>query len=226
MIRECDFEDISDGRRYNLNDMVKLDTCDCEGCHKCCTNVGNTIVLDPYDLIELKKVTGKGLQDLLSIGYIELNMVDGIILPNIKMNDNNCCSFLNDEGRCNIHGNRPGICRLFPLGRIYNENGFDYFLQKDECAKELRAKIKIKKWLGITNIDKYQKYIYAWHDFIKNVGMLMIEYKNSGMGEKINDIAMYVLNTFFVSNIDASDENIFEVLMDRINDSRKVLLNK
>ena len=44
-------------------------------------------------------------------------------------NEKEACYFLNEEGRCSIHSFRPGICRLFPLGRFYEEEGFRYFLQ-------------------------------------------------------------------------------------------------
>ena len=65
--------------------------------------------------------------DTLLANYLELNVVDGMVLPNLKMaGEEEACPFLKD-GRCSIHGYRPGICRLFPLGRIYEENGFKYF---------------------------------------------------------------------------------------------------
>lgn len=57
--------------------------------------------------------------DTLLANYLELNVVDGMVLPNLKMaGEEEACLFLKD-GRCSIHGYRPGICRLFPLGRIY-----------------------------------------------------------------------------------------------------------
>ena len=36
MRREVSLEEISDGRLYELNDMVKADCQDCAGCHDCC----------------------------------------------------------------------------------------------------------------------------------------------------------------------------------------------
>ena len=73
-------------------------------------------------------------------------------------------AFLTEEGRCGIHPFRPGICRLFPLGRYYEENGFRYFLQVHECQKENRAKVKVKKWLDTPDLKKYETYIarLAW----------------------------------------------------------------
>lgn len=222
MIRECNMEDISDGRRYGLKDMVKADTGGCQGCYKCCTGMGNSIVLDPYDVWKLRvHLSGEsdtdtwkmedsvqrtdfrviGFEDLLKSGKIELNMVDGLILPNLKMDENDRCAFLNDEGRCTIHTVRPGICRLFPLGRIYDgEGGFSYFLQTRECIKENRVKIKVKKWIDVPCTEKNQQFIAAWHYFIRDVGQHMQDYKRSGQGDRLHDVAMYILNEFFVSD--------------------------
>lgn len=206
MIREVSLNDISDGRTYDVNEMVKADTAGCQGCHKCCTGMGNSIVLDPYDVWQIKAGLNKGFQELLNEGLIELNMVDGLILPNLKMNENERCSFLNDEGRCSIHKLRPGICRIFPLGRIYENGDFKYFLQKGQCVKENRAKIKIKKWIDIDNISENHRFINEWHSFIKMVGEKNINLRNAGRGESINDIAMYVLNEFFVSDISSEEQ--------------------
>ena len=54
MLRDVGLEDISDGRLYRENDMVKTDTNSCQGCKKiCCIGMGRTIVLDPYDCYRL-----------------------------------------------------------------------------------------------------------------------------------------------------------------------------
>ena len=110
---------------------------------------------------------GKGFQALLEKGKIELNMADGMILPDLKMDtEREACPFLDSRGRCSIHACRPGLCRLFPLGRYYEENGFKYFIQIHECRKQDRGKIKIKKWLGIPNLKAYENYIMEWHAFL------------------------------------------------------------
>lgn len=204
MLRACDFSQISDGHTYQANDMVKADTCGCEGCHKCCTGMGNSIVLDPFDIWRMCFLSGKedmGFEELLARGKVELNLVDGLILPNLRMNEKDACSFLNDEGRCTIHAVRPAICRLFPLGRVYGDEGFSYFLQKGECAKENRVKIKVKKWIDTPNLQKNEEFVLSWHTFIRMVGDLMIELKKKGTSELMNEIAMYVLNTFYVKTI-------------------------
>ena len=113
MEREIDLKEISDGRLYSSSDMVKADCGDCKGCSACCQGMGSSILLDPYDIYRLSTGTGLTFEDLLK-DRIELNMSDGLILPNLKMaGEKEACSFLNEEGRCSVHPFRPGFCRLF-----------------------------------------------------------------------------------------------------------------
>lgn len=198
MLREVNLKDISDGKTYRNNDVARIDTQNCIGCCKCCTNMGQSIVLDPFDVARIKTYKNESFNVLLENEEIELNIVDGLVLPNIKMTKEGRCSYLDKEGRCTIHINRPGICRLFPLGRIYNEDSFVYFNQNMECEHNQKTKIKIKKWINVINIDEYDKFILDWHRLIRNTGDKVINLKKTGHGEKVNDIAMYILNEFYV----------------------------
>ena len=53
MRREQTLEEISDGKLYDSNDMVKADCHDCEGCCDCCQGMGDSVILDPYDVHRL-----------------------------------------------------------------------------------------------------------------------------------------------------------------------------
>ena len=77
------------------------------------------------------------------------------------------CAFLNEQGRCGIHSFRPGFCRMFPLGRIYENQSFQYFLQVHECAMEPKSKVKINKWIGIPDIRRYETFVTDWHYLLK-----------------------------------------------------------
>jgi Fe-S-cluster containining protein len=127
--------------------------------------MGKTIVLTPFDMYNLQEGTGENFDSLLSTFKIELSMIDGIILPNLKMDKG--CGFLK-AGRCTVHKYRPGICRLFPMGRIYREKGFDYFLQINECAisDSDRTQVRVRDWLGIDYLEKNEAFINKWHRFL------------------------------------------------------------
>ena len=164
MKRQVSLEEISDGRLYTANDLVKADCGGCQGCSACCRNMGTSAVLDPLDVFRLEQGLGMDFDALLTKG-LELNVSDGLILPNLRMTgEAEACAFLNPDGRCGIHPYRPGVCRLFPLGRYYEESGFRYFLQIHECPKN-RSKIKVRKWLDTPELPKYEAYIRDWHFF-------------------------------------------------------------
>ncbi len=182
MLRYDDINEISDGRLYGANDMVKADTGGCAGCSKCCeSDMGKTIVLDPYDICNLTLGTGKSFDNLLTDFSVEIGMIDGIALPHLKMDGG--CKFLNEDKRCSIHSFRPSICRLFPLGRIYNDKGFDYFLQINECAYEKRTKVKVEKWIGIPDLEKHTAFINKWHRFIKFEKKKVADIRDYGANE-------------------------------------------
>lgn len=220
MIRNCDINEISDGRKYGENDMVKCDAGGCKNCFSCCMGMSNTIVLDPYDIYLLKDATGMDFQQLLNSGKIELNIVDGLILPNIAMNKNNQCSFL-ENSRCSIHKNRPGICRLFPLGRIYENNDFSYFVQKDQCKNNNLIKTKVKKWIDTDDLSNNHEYVRKWHYFIKEMGECMVALKQNEKSELINDVTMFILNTFFVTEYNFEDMNVFQFYCKKISEAEK-----
>ena len=55
MLRNIDLSEISDGKLYDANDMVKADCKGCEGCSACCRGMGKSIILDPLDVHRLIK---------------------------------------------------------------------------------------------------------------------------------------------------------------------------
>lgn len=219
MKRHVDINEISDGRLYSSGDMVKADCHDCEGCSECCRGMGSSIILDPMDIWRIQKGIGKGFQALLEEGKIELNMADGMILPDLKMDtEREACPFLDSRGRCSIHASRPGLCRLFPLGRYYEENGFKYFIQIHECRKQDRGKIKIKKWLGIPNLKAYENYIMEWHAFLNQCENALETLSE----ENVRILEMYVLRRFYETAYMAADENgFYEEFSSRLGEVRE-----
>lgn len=195
MKRNLDFNEISDGKRYKRNDLAKISCNGCAGCSKCCQFTDDTIHLDPYDIYCLSLATGMDFNNMMTSNLISLTVTDGVITPYLTKKSNGSCVFLSDEGRCKIHESRPGFCRLFPLGRIYNEDGtFDYFIQIHECPYPSKSKIKIDKWLGIGNLSEYEKYITSYHNLIGQIKEAGV----SGNDELLKKLNMDLLNKFFI----------------------------
>ncbi|MDY4922153.1 MAG: YkgJ family cysteine cluster protein [Frisingicoccus sp.] len=207
--------DISDGRLYDSNAMVKAG---CSGCGSCCKGMGTSIVLDPLDIYRMTSHLQCSFEMLMT-DKIELNVVDGIILPNLKMKgQNESCGFLNDKNQCSIHPFRPGICRLFPLGRYYENNRFKYFLQVHECKNEHPSKVKIKKWLEEPELSRQEAFIRRWHYFLKNLQDRLDEKEDESLRKQVS---MYILKKFYIDPISTEDD-FYNAVEGRIIESEKM----
>lgn len=149
MRREVSLEEISDGRLYELNDMVKADCQDCAGCHDF----------------------------------------------------------------------RPGFCRLFPLGRFYENGGFKYFLQIHECKKTSRSKIKVKKWIDTPNLRQYEKFVADWHYFLLDVQEVLY---NATDAQLIKNLNLYVVNRFYMKTYEVG-RDFYEQFEERLTEGKQLL---
>ena len=194
-----------DIKLYKLNDMVKAGCNDCKGCSSCCQGMGESIVLDPYDIWQLENKLNTTFSGLMQ-EKIELHVEEGLILPNLKMQGfSESCGFLNEDGRCVIHGFRPGLCRLFPLGRKYENNELYYFLLQDACTRT-NTKIKVKKWLDITDGKRYENFLVKWHDLRKGLQDKIAELSDEQNGDElIKEINMKFLHIFYEKQYTSDD---------------------
>ncbi len=201
-------EDIWDGRFYDREDMVRADCGGCAGCSSCCHGMGDTVVLDPYDCHQLVAGLSLAPAELLAQGKLALHVSQGVILPHLPMSgQEEACVFLDGSGRCTVHAFRPGFCRLFPLGRYYEDGGFRYFLQKDECVKKNRSKIRVSKWLGIPNLPRYEAWVSRWHQFLLS---RQVELSACADEQKLRQKNLELLQTMYLTPLtpgrDALDE--------------------
>lgn len=209
---------VSDGRLYNRDDIVKAGCDGCNGCSECCHGMGSSIVLDPYDIFRMTKHCSCTMNDLLA-GGVELNIVDGLILPNLKMSgDKDSCYYLNADGRCSIHHGRPGICRMFPLGRIYEKGAYNYFLQIHECPYDNKSSVRVSDWIDTDNIKKYEKYILVWHELLIRWRKLTA---NCDTEPEMKQYVMYLIMLFYNKAYDLS-EDFYSQFYSRIEEAHKL----
>lgn len=236
MQREIDMKEVSDGRFYSLRDMVKAGCDGCQGCSDCCRGMGESIILDPYDICRMTNGLGCTFDELLE-SKIELNLVDGLILPNLKMaGAEERCGFLNKEGRCDIHPLRPGMCRIFPLGRYYKDRSFQYFLQIHECKKEPKTKVKVQKWIDTPDLKHNEAFIVDWHYFLKDLSeRLDAEEGNLSDGESLSQrehnqgslsgyrktMNLYLLKSFYQTPYEKT-RDFYEQFYERLEQAKKL----
>lgn len=152
--------------KFRATDLARIAPSGCEGCGECCKGMGDTIHIDPWDVMMLTNNLHMTFMELLDEDF-DLRVERGLLLPNLAINDDNPeCPFLGQDLLCTIHDFRPGICRLFPLGREFEGNTVHYILTDGECPKK-KYKVKINKWLGIKDLQKYEAFVALWHAFVK-----------------------------------------------------------
>lgn len=189
-------------RRYGPQDMVRISSSACAGCGACCRGMGDTIVLDPYDVWQLTAGLGKSFEELLGAG-IDLHVEEGVILPHLMMReDTRACFFLGQDGKCVIHAHRPGICRLFPLGRQFDEKKTSYFIVPEGCVKGGLTKVRIDKWLGIPDLPAYEQFKARWHALVRTLGARIAAEPSEETRRNIN---LYFLQTFYMTSYGSAD---------------------
>ncbi|HCI74162.1 MAG TPA: hypothetical protein DHV42_06450 [Lachnospiraceae bacterium] len=264
MFREETVEELSDGKLYTANDLVRIGTNDCHGCTDCC-KMGPVIVLDPLDAFELNRFLPQRFHELAG-KTVEFKVIDGLILPILKLvpapesvgadgsaasagssertgaaasagssertgsadaagladqagsaasvgssepagftdpAEPMVCPYLGQDGRCSIHEFRPGICRMYPLGRSWENGDFHYILQVNECTHCTGTKIKVKKWLGIPNLGAYEDFCRSWHGLLERVRHLL-EGENPA-GSFYQQVCTYLLRQFYLCDWDVDD---------------------
>ncbi len=224
MKRQVSLDEISDGRLYGRHDMARIGCGGCRGCSLCCRGMGASAILDPMDADRLTRGTGLPFSSFLE-NQIELNVSDGIILPNLRMDeDDEVCGFLDEQGRCSVHPYRPGVCRLFPLGRYYEEGtdhrvSFRYFVQTQECPAPNKTKVRIEKWIDVPDMARYEEAVLSWHNFLSAAQRRAA---NETDEESLKDMNLYLLRLFYLQPYDQGRE-CYPQLAERILDAKNVL---
>lgn len=194
---------------YHAGDMARIGCGDCQGCSDCCRGMGNSIILDPFDVFELCTGLQTNINTLLA-DKLELQVQEGIVLPNIKMQEHGeQCGFLDENGRCSVHAYRPGLCRLFPLGREYKEGNLFYFVLEGACPNS-KAKVKIEKWMGKEASKKHEAFLVEWHylltDHMERVKKRMAESEPNASDDDTLKWNMLFLQLFYMTPFDETQD--------------------
>lgn len=198
--------------------MARIGCNDCKGCHSCCENMGDSVVLTPYDVHELSVHLQMSVDNLFQ-EWLTLSVVDGLIQPSMAMNGvGERCHALDEKGRCSIHPFRPGICRLFPLGRQYTEEGIKYFVLEGACPAEGKTKVKISKWVERPEFQEQEAFLLQWHSFKK---LCMAKLAESTDETYHKQLLMYVLQLFFRKPY--TEGRFYEEFLERLAEAGEVI---
>lgn len=191
------------------------------GCSACCRGMEG-LVLNPKDIYNLTVHLGVSFEELMA-DKIKLQMEDGLILPGLQMNgEEDACAFLDKNGRCSIHSFRPGICRLFPLGRDYEGGRIQYIFLVNGCQKQERTKVKVRKWIAAPDMEKEEKFLLKWHSFQKEARAAAGDGREP---EKAKAVNLRILKTFYMTPYDR-ETDFYSQFEERLEQARISLTNQ
>jgi len=105
----------TDARVLSENDLVEL-SCGVNGCSSNCCTKSAPVVLNPYEIGHICRESGMTYEELLDI--VDTDRARGF--PLVMLPRDPHCHFWTGKG-CRIYRGRPLACRLYPLGRVFND---------------------------------------------------------------------------------------------------------
>jgi uncharacterized protein len=140
----------------------------------CCADLN--LVLTPYDIVRIKNRLGVP-SDVFLNEYTDTTMDSHPKFPMVKLkmsqDNKRRCPFVTADG-CTIYEDRPGACRLYPLGRAATKQDAQrdsrekfFIVNEEHCLgfKEDRE-WTLREWLTNEGVDEYNRMNDQWLEII------------------------------------------------------------
>ena len=129
---------------------------------KCCANLN--LVLTPYDVLRLKNrlnLSSEAFLETYTTSDIEQSY--GVPVVRLKMKDDESrrCPFVSRKG-CAVYEDRPGACRLYPLGRAalkiseqYSAGEYYFVVKESHCLGfNEEQEWTVQEWIVDQGVDE------------------------------------------------------------------------
>lgn len=125
-------------------------------------------MLSPFEIQRISLATGLPY-DTLEDTHFEASYDPKNGFPLVTINREKRCRFL-DGARCGIYDARPLVCRLFPLGKLY-DGGFRYtLLDPNPCSGFSQNRVTtVEAFRNEQDTLRYDRMWEIWVDFVNEV---------------------------------------------------------
>jgi len=188
--------------------------------NKCCAKL--RLILTPYDILRMKKRLGLSSDDFLE-RYTDTVMEDNSRFPmvTLKMNSekDGICPFVTEQG-CSIYEDRPGACRLYPIGRASTMVDGEkdarekfFIVSEEHCLGFQEEKSwALDEWLNHEGVSEYNAMNDQWLEIITSSKSLGPE--NTTQKYQVFFMASYNLDKFKEFIFKSKFFDLFEVKAD------------
>ncbi len=161
----------ADARILNPGDLFEV-SCGKDGCSANCCTASAPIILTPYEIALICAESGLSYEDLLDV--VETDRANNF--PLVMLPRNPSCHFWTGQG-CRIYQARPLACRLYPLGRVF-ENGRSHIVQPavNVCTGISGNPAQtMADYLAGQDTDMLIRMADAWIEFVSEIERLPLQ---------------------------------------------------
>lgn len=161
----------ADARILDPGDPFEV-SCTSGGCSANCCTKSAPIILNPYEIALICVESGMSYEDLLDI--VETDRAKAF--PLVMLPRDPACHFWNGKG-CSIYKGRPLACRLYPLGRVF-EQGTSHIVHPDLniCSGiSSTPALTVADYLKSQDTDMQIAMADKWIDFVSAIERLPLQ---------------------------------------------------
>lgn len=162
---------------------------------ECCGKLD--LLLTPYDVLRLRRrLQIPSAQFLDDHTIIRWKTAHGFpeIMMRMDIQADKKCPFVTPRG-CSVYEDRPGACRIYPLGRAATRNPLDgsprefYFTVREDHCKGFQESREwtVREWIADQGIEEYNRF----NDLLMDFYLLGKRTRNVSIGQR--HIQMFVM---------------------------------
>ncbi len=195
----------------------------------CCADL--RLPLTPYDILRMKNRLGLSSGEFIERHTEPFEGECAFPMIVLKMRDDEArtCPFVSPQG-CAVYEDRPGACRLYPLGRAADvgrsgkEEGVLYFLvEESHCLGFQNSRQwTVEEWVENQGASVYNAMNRPWIEIIMNERGILGELSEQRLAMfsmasyNLDRFREFVFRTKFLSAFDVSDEERQKVAVDEV----------
>ena len=132
----------------------------CQKCRVCCSN--KTIRVGPYEILRLSRNQRMTTGEFLGAFVEEKSL-------SLRLKPDGECVFLSSQG-CRTHRDRPLVCRLYPLGQLWDAEGQERFSNMPphpDCLGYLSEEGTVEGYLESQDVGPYFYYEQKYSEIFR-----------------------------------------------------------
>ena len=144
-------------------------SCGTHGCRSNCCTKSAPVILNPYEIALICRESSMTYEDLLDI--VDTDRANGF--PLVMLPRDPACHFWSARG-CRIYRARPLACRLYPLGRVF-DNGRSHIVRPELniCSGLAPSPSRtVAEYLASQDVDVQIRMADLWIEFVSEMELL------------------------------------------------------